>query len=49
MPNLTISQEPGAVFFVPLEPEPVEKKYQEPEPLKKTGAGAAKKLAGSQP
>ena len=44
--------------FGPLEPEPLEKKYQEPEPLgkkirsrsrlkKKSGAGAAKKFAGS--
>ena len=32
----------------PLEPEPLEKKYQEPVPLgKKSEAGAAKKLAGS--
>ena len=33
----------------PFEPEPLEKKYQEPEPIgkKKSGAGAAKKLDGS--
>ena len=31
-----------------MEPEPLEQKYQEPEPLeKKSGARAAKKLAGS--
>ena len=62
-PNLTNSQEQEP-FFWPLEQqpevEPLEKKYQEPEPLgkkirswsrnrlrKKSGAGAAKKLAGS--
>ena len=35
LPNLTNSQEPEPVFFGPLEPEPLEKKYQEPklEPL----------------
>ena len=49
-------QEPGV--FGPLEPETLEKKYQEPEPLgkkirsqsrwkKKSGAGAANKNAGS--
>ena len=42
----------GKRIFCPLEPEPepLEKKYQEPdlEPLgKKSGAGAAKTLAGS--
>ena len=48
MPNLTNSQEPepqGDACFDPFEPEPVplEKKYQEPELLrkKKSGAGAA--------
>ena len=41
MPNLTNSQEPE-LFFCHLEPEPHEKKYQEPEPLgKKSGAAAA--------
>ena len=49
MPNLTNSQEPEPAFFGPLESEPFEKKYQEPEPLgkKKPGAGAAKIFAGS--
>ena len=38
--------EPGV--FGSLEPEPLEKKNQMPEPLgKKSGAGASKKLAGS--
>ena len=51
--KLTNSQEPEPVFFGPLEPEPEPlentKTYQEPEPLgKKSGAGAAKKLASSQ-
>ena len=43
LPNSTNSQEPEP-FFCPLEPEPepLEKKYQEPEPLgKKSEAGAA--------
>ena len=55
----TNSQEPGTVFFGPLEPEPLKKipgagagdaweKNQEPDPLeKKSGAGAAKKCASS--
>ena len=48
MPNLTNRQEPEP-FFCPLGPEPLEKKYQEPEPKpeplgkKKSGAGAALK------
>ena len=34
MPNLIISQEPEPIFFGPLElePEPLEKYYQEPGP-----------------
>ena len=50
LPNLTKSQEPEPVFFVPLElePEPLMKKYQEPEPLGgKIRSRVAKKLAGS--
>ena len=50
--------EPEPGVFGPLEPESLVKKYQEPEPLgkkirsrsrlkKKSGAGAAKKFAGS--
>ena len=37
LPNLTNSQESEPVFFGPLEPEPLEKKYQEleSEPLGK--------------
>ena len=48
LPRSRSRSEPGV--FDPLEPEPLEKKYQEPEtePLeKKSGAGAAKKFAGS--
>ena len=51
-----VEPEPGV--FGSLEPEPLDKKNQEPEPLgkkirsqsrlkKKSGAGAAKKFAGS--
>ena len=47
-----LEPEPGVLGF--LEPEPLEKKNQEPEPElepealgKKSGARAAKKLAGS--
>ena len=41
-------QEPEPHVFGPLEPKPLEKKYQEPEPLgKQSGAGAANKLDGS--
>ena len=50
--------EPDVFGPLEPEPEPLEKKYQEPEPLgkkirsrsrlkKKSGAGAAKKFAGS--
>ena len=40
--------EPEPGVFSSLEPEPLEEKKQEPELLgKKSGAGAAKKLAGS--
>ena len=37
LPNLTNSQEPEPGFFGPIEPEPIEKEYQEtePEPLGK--------------
>ena len=45
------AKEPEPGVFGPLEPEPLEKKYQEPEPEpepleKKSGAGDAKKFAG---
>ena len=41
LPNLTNSQE-QPVFIGPFEPDPLGKKYQEPEPLGlKSGAGAA--------
>ena len=33
LPNLTNSQEPEPGIFGPLEPEPLENKYQEPEPV----------------
>ena len=56
MPRSRSRSEPGV--FGPLEPEPLEKKYQEPEPLgkkirsrsrlkKKSRAGVANKFAGS--
>ena len=39
LPNLTNSQEPETVFLAPLSRSQLKKKFQEPEPLGKKGAG----------